>query len=273
MIKTFLTVLTIASVFGSAASYALPSENSKTNIPEALKLPLQNGYKVSAQFKAEGGLTGWILSQGVNRNTVAYTTSNGKIVIGGPMLNAKGENLSEQYLEQYAPKPAYEKFWPRLESSTYVQEGATGSDVKSIIYVFMDPNCGYCRLAWKSFVPYFKVGLQVRWIPVGFLSPDSNNKAAALITAPDAALALKELHTQGAKFPGTASVPLELKTKLDANKKLMDEMGFKGTPASVYKGGNDKVLVIDGMPRLSQIPIMTGLPEQAQTDPELNRFK
>src|SRR5690606_14330700 len=133
------------------------------------------------------------------------------------MVGAAGENLTQQYLDQYAPKIDYSKHWDKVESSAYVAEGAQGKDVKAILYVFKDPNCGFCHSAWKAFQPYMKVGLQVRWIPVSFLAPDSFDKSAALLTAKDKNLALQELHNNFGKKTEVAPASPQLREKINAN--------------------------------------------------------
>ncbi|MDO8416329.1 MAG: thiol:disulfide interchange protein DsbG [Agitococcus sp.] len=270
-------IAAIATATVSLSVFAGIADVPSFTVPDALKVPVQGGLKIEKKFKAEGGLDGWILSHssGVNStNVVAFTSNDGTVAIVGNMFNVKGENLTDKYLEKYAPKKTYTKFWPRLENSAYLAEGATGAEVKSVVYVFMDPSCGYCRLEWKALQPYEKVGLQVRWIPVAFLAPDSINKAAALLVSSDVANSMQELHQGGnKKFTGLSAISADLKIKLEANKRLMEELGFKGTPAALYKDAKGNVLAVDGMPKLSQIPAMTGLPEQAQTDADLARYR
>src|SRR5580698_3040556 len=89
---------------------------------------------------------------------------------------------AEQPTHTYLPASAVEQ----LQQTSVIVEGATGDKVKSTIYVFMDPNCIFCHYAWEAFQPYEAVGLQVRWIPLGFLKADSQGKAAALFDAADA---------------------------------------------------------------------------------------
>lgn len=73
-------------------------------------------------------------------------------------------------------------------------QGAATS--KNVIYVFFDPNCVFCHFAWKALQPYVKAGLQVRWVPVGFLKPTSAQRAAAIREAktPTQALDFNEQH-------------------------------------------------------------------------------
>src|SRR5262249_40913011 len=61
--------------------------------------------------------------------------------------------------------------------------------------------------------------------------------------------------------------------QLDANLQLMKRFGAPGTPLLVWKDVDGKVQLKTGMPRLSQLPAITGLPEQRIDDPELSEFR
>lgn len=238
-------------------------------IPAPLQMAVMGGMKIEKSFSAAGGLTGWILSQGVGNNMVVYTSPDGQVAIAGNMLDASGKNLTKQYLDQHAPKPDYSKMWGELEKSTWVAEGSG----KSIVYVFKDPNCGYCHLAWKALQPYVKAGLQVRWVPVAFLAPDSYDKAATMVNAKDGEAAVAEIHANYGKKVAVPAASAEARAKLEANNKLMNSWGFRGTPAMLYKDKTGTVKAIPGMFSLSQLPEITGLPEQANNDPQLERFR
>lgn len=260
-----------ACAAGDLAPAATKSDDAK--IPAPLQMAVMGGMKVEKSFSAAGGLTGWILSQGVGNNMVVYTSANGEVAIAGNMLDAKGQNLSKQYLEQYAPKPDYDKMWGQLEKSSYLIEGPSNKDAKSVIYVFKDPNCGYCHLAWKALQAYEKVGLQVRWVPVAFLAADSYDKAAALMSAKDSTTAIREMHQAWGTKLSVPAATKEQRAQLDANNKLMNEWGFRGTPATLYKDKAGKVRAAPGMFPLSDLPSITGLPEQPQSDPSLAKYR
>lgn len=266
MKKMLLSAVVAGVTLLAGVSAHAEAAAASQNIPAALQLAVQGGLKVERNFDAAGGLTGWLLSEGPGRNMVVYTTADGEVAIAGNMLDAKGQNLTAKYLEQYAPKVDYAKYWSRLEKSAFVAEGATGKDVKSVIYVFKDMNCGYCHMAWKAFQPYEKAGLQVRWVPVAFLAKDSANKAAYVMTAKNPNDALEKLHANFGKSSVGVNTPvsMEIKAKLDANAKLMGDMGFRGTPATLYKDKAGKVQAQDGMPPANKLSAITGLPEQPQ---------
>jgi len=267
-------------VFAAALAAMMSSAFAATDVtPKILDLPVkQGGMKIVNKFQAVGGLKGWVL-QGGGQNSVIYTSADGKYIFAGALVDEAGKNLTEEYIAKYAPKPELNKLYSRLESSAYFVEGAKGSAVKATIYAFLDPNCVFCHLAWKAFQPYEKAGLQVRWVPVGFLKPDSLPKAAALLESsdPGAAMANHEKTFEPATETGgiqpVEKISPETAKKLQANAQLMNEFGFGGTPAIVYKDKNGKVSVKPGMPRLSDLPEMTGIAEQPQTDPELARFR
>jgi len=74
--------------------------------------------------------------------------------------------------------------------------------------------------------------------------------------------------------PGAVSTmkPETLRT-LTANRALMDAFGSNGTPAIVWKDSHGVVQAKSGMPPLSELSAMTGLPEQPETDRDLDRFR
>ncbi|MFI4923071.1 MAG: thiol:disulfide interchange protein DsbG [Burkholderiales bacterium] len=183
----------------------------------------------------------------------------------------------DQPKPQYASKPGYRALFLELEKAEVITEGA--KDAKSVLYVFFDPNCFYCNLTWKALQPYEKVGLQVRWVPVAYQKPSSVGRAAAIMKAPDRVVALREneINYDRPHFDGGIKpmdkVQAELTAQLQANIDLMRKFGVPATPLLVWKDSNGSVQSKPGVPRLSQLPGITGLPEQAVVEPELANFR
>ena len=159
-----------------------------------------------------------------------------------------------------------------LEETDVVTEGAASP--KRVLYVFFDANCWYCHLAWKALQPYERAGLQVRWVPVAYQKDSSVGRAAAVMQARDRAAALREneLRYRVQSYDGGIA-PAALAAQFEANTRLMERFGAQGTPALVWRDGKGKVRVKTGMPRLSQLPAITGLPPQKNDDPELAEFR
>jgi len=164
-----------------------------------------------------------------------------------------------------------------LEKTEVVDEGAAAP--ARVLYVFFDANCWYCHLAWKALQPYQRAGLQVRWVPVAYQKDSSVGRAAAVMQAKDRAAALREnelgyrAQTYDGGIAPAANVPAALAAQFDANTALMQRFGSPGTPALVWKDSAGQVRVRTGMPRLSQLPAITGLPAQKNDDPELAQFR
>jgi len=164
----------------------------------------------------------------------------------------------------------------QLEKADAVVEGARSA--QHLVYVFFDANCFYCHLTWKAVQPYEKAGLQVRWVPVAYQQPSSVGRAAAIMQAPDrvAALHMNETRYDASKFDGgivpLARVPNALVAQLRENTELMRAFGAPGTPLMVWKSEGDVRFKV-GVPRLSELPAITRLPEQRIDDPELAEFR
>jgi thiol:disulfide interchange protein DsbG len=180
-----------------------------------------------------------------------------------------------------APEPAWLPATAAAEfqGAPAIVEGAQGKDVKATIYVFMDPNCIYCHFVWKALQPYEAAGLQVHWIPMAFLKPDSAGKAAALLQATNSAALLKQLELgynekdESGGIAPLSTIPAATQAKLDGNAHLFQDLGFQGTPTIVYRGSGGRWADFGGMPKLAMLPGMLNLPVQPVTDPSLKRFQ
>ena len=164
-----------------------------------------------------------------------------------------------------------------LEKTDAVVEGA--AQPKRVLYVFWDANCYYCNLTWRALQPYEKAGLQVRWVPVAYQKDNSAALAAAVMGARDRVAALRENETRyrpktyDGGIKAAAKVPADFAIQLEDNMTLMGRFGMSGTPALVWKDANGRIRTNLGLPRLSELPAITGLPEQKIDDPELAKFR
>lgn len=264
-----LTAMLAAVLINTTASAA-------QRTPPALERALAAGVKVLRQFPATPGLTGWVLSQG-GRHSLVYTTADGKTLVAGTLIDAQGQNLSARHEDMYIPKPDFATAFAQLEKSAFVAEGSI-SHPKSVIYVFVDPNCPYCHFMWRAVQPYEAAGLQVRWIPVATLGPTSMPKAIEVLAAPDRTAAFRRMEENHGKpwkpdAGKTEQAQPALAASIRMNGELMEAFGIAGTPGMVWRDRQGKVQVKSGMPRLSELPSITGLPEQRVTDPALSKFK
>ncbi|MBU2766902.1 thioredoxin fold domain-containing protein [Acidithiobacillus ferrivorans] len=75
-----------------------------------------------------------------------------------------------------------------------------------MVYDFFDPNCYYCPAPYKMEQQFIQEGkLTVRYVPVGFLTPSSLGKSAAILEAPNPPVALA-VDMEGVVQNGTGGV-------------------------------------------------------------------
>lgn len=234
---------------------------------------------VIKSFPAPAKLTGYVIKEN-DRYLIVYATADGKHVLIGNLLDQDANSVTQQETAKYVPKPDLTHAWKELEKASWIAEGA--KDPKTIIYEFVDPNCPFCHLFWLANQPYMKVGLQVRHILVGFLSPSSTMKAAAILSAKDPTVAFLENEakyrsgvpeSQAGGVKDAAHPDKAVLARIDANSRLMQKLEVNGTPGVFYKDKQGKVRRIVGLPKLSTLPGIYNLPRQPVTDAALKRFE
>lgn len=155
-------------------------------------------------------------------------------------------------LSALAAPGAADPVWSLLQRSAWIADGSIGA--RRVVYVFTDPNCPYCNQFWAEARPWVQAGkVQLRHVLVGILTPESPGKAAALLSAPNPAVALAAyesgqvestaralasghphpLSNQG--LQALAVVPAALAARLEANARLMQALGLQATPAVVWR--------------------------------------
>ena len=264
--------------FAAGASLLLASANALAaeDYPKQIQVAINAGMKVLKTFPAASGLTGWVLSQG-GRNSVVFTTADKKTLLSGALIDESGTNLSAQYEDKYVPKPDTTALYQALEKASYVVEG-TIKNPKSVLYIFVDANCPFCHYTWKALQAYEKAGLQARWILVATLGPTSMPKAIEVMASSDKTAGFRKMEDNHGKAwtaspQASETAKPELAEQIRKNGELMEAFGISGTPGIVWKDRQGKVNVKAGMPRLSEIPQITGMPDQKNDDPALAKFR
>ena len=231
-----------------AALGTLTSNAQAKDWPAPIKALEAQGVEVIGTFKAPGGLTGY--AGVIEMQPLAiYLTADGKQAIVGSMIDAKGNNLSQKSLEKLVSKPMTDRAWKQLEQSTWIGDGK--NNAPRVIYTFTDPNCPYCNKFWNDARPWVTSGkVQLRHVMVAILGPTSPGKAAAILAAKDPQVALtqhEQQHATGGTKP-LSQVPGEIRAQLDANQKLMQQLGAAATPTIFYKDATGKLQKMQGAP-------------------------
>ena len=246
----------LAATLALASTLALNAQAKEW--PAPIKALEAQGVEVVGTFKAPGGLTGY--AGVVEMQPLAiYLTADGKQAIVGTMIDAKGNNLSQPALEKLVSKPMTERIWKQLEQSTWVGDGK--NNAPRIVYTFTDPNCPYCNKFWNDARPWITSGkVQLRHVMVAILGPTSPGKAAAILAAKDPQAALTQHEQQHAKggIQPLSPIPEKTRAQLEANQKLMQQLGSSATPTTFYKDASGKLQVIQGAPPADMLPKILG---------------
>lgn len=219
--------------------------------PAAIQAVADKGIKIVQEFEAPGELRGYAARIG-RRLVALYLLPDGEHVVVGTLLDSEGNALTSKVLARINRQSitAQGPIWPRLEDSYWVADGSPNAD--EVVYVFTDPNCPYCHKLWQRTRAWVKAGkVQLRHIIVGFLTPTSDGKAAAILAADNSSAALRrnELHYDEGGIDPMESIPHKLRQKIHANQKLMSNLKLYGTPSIVYRDENGKIHMIQGLPR------------------------
>jgi len=136
-----------------------------------------------------------------------------------------------------------------LATAGYIAQGSG----TRILYVFVDPNCPYCRRTFEDLQPLIaREHLQVRWVVVGILTPSSPGKAAAILGAKDplAALRYNERHF---RYPGGGGIEEDPPSdaaarRLYHNQELMEMTGSNSVPTLIFRARAGRPAMVQGAP-------------------------
>jgi thiol:disulfide interchange protein DsbG len=110
------------------------------------------------------------------------------------------------------------------------------------------------------------------------LGPTSLPKAIEVLASKNTTAAFRRMEgNHGKPWKSSMKVKKDVEAaiteRIRHNGELMLKMGIVGTPGIVWKDKEGKIHSKAGMPRLSELPAIEGLPEQKIEAPELQRFK
>lgn len=226
-------------------------------LPPVLDALEANGLSIVEEFPAGDGLRGFAAVAG-QQPIAVYVTAGGDAIVG-TRVDRKGHERDATRLQEMVAKPMGERVWSRLEDADWVLDGRP--DAPRVIYTFSDPNCPFCNRLWRAARPWVEAGkVQLRHVMVGVIREDSANKVATILTSadPSARLADNERRFDQGGVPAAASVPARIRGVLDSNHLLMMELGFRGTPALVFKDADGSVQRRPGMPQGGDLEVVMG---------------
>lgn len=151
-----------------------------------------------------------------------------------------------------------EKMLTNIDQATWIEEGKSAH----VIYVFFDPNCPYCHRVYTNTRDWIKNNkVQIRWIPVGVLTPTSHGKALTLLDSKDP---LKLFHHGEDNFSGgegsaideALDSPGKSQKALKNNVKLLRLTGVDAVPSILFRSKNGDPVLIEGAPPAKKMKII-----------------
>lgn len=225
-------------------------------------------------FPGPSGLTGVIVKADGSPSIVLWVTRDTRAIMAGGLYNASGQNLTDRAYARFGstfdkivpvtdPKyvpaalPSGKTATPAIPgqllpadlSVTNISSVDEGSGKKSVI-VFFDPNCIWCHRLWVNLHKgAFPDSVVVKWVPVGFLKPDSRGKAARIMSEGLPALQKDEsLFDDKTEEGGIEPLSDDKAFKqVDANLVSLGKIGDVVTPTIVWKAA-------DGIRKFSGFP-------------------
>lgn len=175
---------------------------------------------------------------------IGWVTKDGNYFLPGPVFDQNGENIAEEYMEQYSGFISNEELADKVKDMGFVA-GTSGP----ILTAFFEPFCGFCNQLFTQINPLVERGeVRVRYLMVGFLRPDSLDRAASIHFAdnPQQTLVDWELN------PNKDEVQLdevtdEQRQAITEHAELMFSAGLSGTPALMFCS-NGEINKLSGMP-------------------------
>jgi thiol:disulfide interchange protein DsbG len=287
LITTAVT-LAIACTFGtsnsSLADTAKKTTPAKTAVKKTAKTKFNpkavalinkithNQVAIESSFPAIKDMDGYVVTpkQGPKQRMIIIVQKDGEFAFFGNLITADGKNLSQEYNQKYIVSKQAIDAYKSINTLSYVTQGSDKAAHKA--YVLIDPNCIFCHQLYLDMAPLIKAKkLQIRWVPVGIMRPDSSGKAAHLLSAKNNAEAVKLLQEDEDNFKtkteegglsaldtnSTDPTTANAFKKVANNNAFFSNNGFTGTPVILYLDKKDKAAIYPGYPRGAELQLLT----------------
>lgn len=249
-----LGIVGLAAAAIVSASKPSSAEPASAELPSALDSLGIAGVQMQKRFDTEiDGVEGVVVSVQGEENLV-YSMNGGRHVLIGMMLGEDGKNLTEghaaKHFEAKPERPA--QTLPQRDGNAidaaaaldaaeslpfFIEEG-TG---ETVLYVTLDPNCPHCANYYNASRSVLS-DVTIRWVPVGYLGPDSLRQAGLLVDSDDPVAAAAQMNAQG--LSGNPSP--EARAVAQENSSIMREAGITMTPATIYRSADGTPRVVRG---------------------------
>ena len=262
-----LSLLVAGSVWAAPKPPAAPEPAVPPHLIQMIDKVSQGQLIVKKSFDVNPQFNGLLVApkQG-GREMIVFTDKPGNFLFFGTVVDAKGDNLTQTYYQKYVISDMASKAFAEIKQTHWFADGKDSAKHK--LYVVIDLNCSFCHKQFEDLQPMVQRGdLQIRWVPVGFLKPDSAAKAAQLLKASSTQERVALLHRDEMGFNDKTEEggikPLKMDKSnpavvqafaaVDANNDFFARHGFQGTPAILFINGEGQPSLVGGYVPAAQI--------------------
>ena len=222
--------------FAMVASVQAAEETSKKSpsieqVKQAISAGFQAGKPGIEVTSVEKSVIPGLYKVMIGEGPQVYATPDGKYFIAGEVFEVspgKIVNLTDQ-----------DRNVDRAKAITTVDKKDTiifapKGDVKKVMYVFTDVDCGYCQLLHSKVAEYNQLGIEVRYLayPRAGIPSKSYNKVASAWCADDRNAALTRLKNRE-EIPENVCADNPVAAQFELGRRI----GLSGTPALVFENG------------------------------------
>lgn len=213
------------------------------------------GGTVTRSFVSGSGLVAHVVVVTDFDVRLIYSTLDGERVILGEVLSPDGVSLTRQQSQENTPEIDLSARFDALLASTVDSSLITGSKPSTLTVVY-EPHCGFCRQFYKMTEG---TDVQIRWIPVGFLSDDSSTVAAAMLAHKDqASEAMNLVQTPDGVRQFAAVTPSEVDlARIAENWAALQPLGVNGTPTLIWRDAEGEVSIRRSMVSSDELQAIT----------------
>lgn len=211
-------LLPVVALAGDKATDAAAEKAIRDRLTAAMK-----GVQIDDVRPAAGGSLYEVVLDG---GEVAYTTADGRFLLSGDLYRVDRTglvNLTEERQAQARVKSLADV--PAADMVTFAPKGKP----KAEIYVFTDPDCGYCRKLHNEVPALTAAGVAVHYLAFPRSGPagETARKMEGIWCAPDRQAAMTEAK-RGKPVP-PAAAPCQ--SPVAEQYRLGAAVGVRGTPA------------------------------------------
>ena len=231
-------------------SVASNAQNAKSNLqpvmPKVLKEAEEKGYFTiidSVPVEEYPDLRAVLTKTANGQFNLYWVNEKLNYVNVGALIQGDGINIASKYTEILKPSIGGE--FKEIHNGGLILGNDVTTNDDGVMYVFVEPHCTYCKRLERNLEPYIEKGLNVRYIPLSWMSPNTPDIIATIAKSSDQVDAMSRAFKSQLKITETADQ--EIMAGLNKNSIIMRSVGLTGTPGVVYKNQAGKYTLTGGL--------------------------